>query len=332
MKAPLYPLRFEPVYEKTSWAGSLLHGYLKPDSCRGVPPAATGVSWELVDNAEMRSVVGNGALSGTSISDLVSEFPKEIVGRRHAAGRPFPLCVRLLNVGHDMPLTVHPDRPVSCAAGTAGPNNKFWFSLASEKNGQIIVGIGQGVTRLRVVECLNSSALRELLQVFRPLPGDAFFIPNRRVHGIGAGNLVWELQESAVSALRVSDWTPDAAAAESGQAEALQAIYFQDRQLGRISREAGKVVQTRKIPLVQYCPRFVVDEIRLRDHIFDRTDGASFHLLGVAQGAIEIHTDAGVEKAGQGSVVCVPAALGSYRVYVHGETANLLRVTLQGVR
>lgn len=332
MKDPLYPLRFQPVYERNEWAGSLLRGYLSADPDRDLPPEGTGVSWELVDDDSMMSVVANGPLAGTPLAELLQRHPKTIAGNRHLAGERFPLCVRVLDVGERLPLLVQPSTPVSGDGFESRPSNKFWFSLATAGNADIIVGIGAWVTRLQVMQRVNSAELEPLLQVYSANPGDAFFVPNQRVHSIGSGNLVWEVQERVAPPLRVSDWRADEPVPAPEQEEALGCIYFQDRQVGRISREAAKVTRTRKVPLLHFCPKFVVDEIRLCDHVFDRTNGSSFHLFGMAQGSGEIHSDAGVEQMPQGSVTCVPAALGDYRIYVHGETASLLRVMLQGAR
>ncbi len=331
MEEILYPLKFMPVYQQESWAGSLMRDYLRVDTDRPPPMDGAAISWELVDDPQVSSMVANGPLAGIAFSDLVRDHPQKIVGARHSPGMPFPVCVRLLDVGQRQPLMVHPEKPFSCGGRHVGPSTKFWFSLAMAKNARITVGIEPGVTGLRVLEHLNTFELEKLLQVFLVRPGDSFFIPNQRVHSIGAGNLVWELQERVALPVHVTNWDAVQGVDESEQQQALGCIRFQDRQLGRMSRDAGKILHTRKIPLLHFLPQFVVDEIRMRDHFFDRTSGASFHLLGMVKGKGEIHTAAGVETLIQGSVVCIPAALGDYKVYACEGTASLLRVQLQKV-
>jgi len=329
MKELPYPLTFSPVCQGAPWAGSLLSAYLSAEDARENPPEGTASSWELIDDANTQSVVRNGAFAGATLGELVRQHPREIVGRRHSAEQPFPLCIRMMDVGEQQPLTVHPAHPVWCGNVKAQPNNKFWFSLAATERAQIVAGIGRGVTRLQVVDRVSDPDLTSFLQVFKPQPGDAFFIPNQRVHSIGPGNLIWEVQERAAPALALSSLGSDVEPSAEVREQALQAIYFQDRQLPRIPRETSGFVRTRKIPLVHHCPRFTIDEVRLCDHIFDRTTGGSCHLLGTVQGAVEIDTSAGVEQLGQGSVACIPAALGEYRIRVVGKPASLLRVALQ---
>lgn len=332
MSTPLYPLKFAPVLEQTEWGGSLLGEYRQGDAAQAPIPPRTGISWELVDSGAMSSVVSNGPLAGQSLGELVAAHPERIAGRRHRAGQPFPVYIRILDVAQSLPLMVHPASSVGGATFQAEPCSKFWFSLAAEPDASVIVGIGARVTRLQVVDRLDTPGLETLLQVFPGHHGDAFYIPNQRVHSIGGGNLVWEVGNRVAVPLRVSGWGGGEPVDTAEQQEALRCIYFQDRQLGRISRDAGGITRTRKVPLVHHCPQFVVDEIRLCDHLFDHTRGISFHVLAMVSGAAEVHSDAGVETLVQGELACLPAGLGAYRVYVKGKTCRLLRVVLMGGR
>ncbi len=330
MNMPLYPMAFEPVYIPGRQDDTIMAEFLRH---RVQIPAKTQVSWECADTPEVVSAIANGPAKGQLFSDLVQHFPFQIVGRRHSAGKRFPLSVRLVEIDQRTPLMVHPSQTVQLSNNQiAGPNNKFWFALHAKEQAVISVGIQMGVTGMQVLQNLGSPELEKLLQQFTTRPGDSFFIPNKRMHSAGAGNLIWELQEQPAAPLRVSTWynTSSSDISQEEQQAALQHAAFQDRQLSRISKEAGSITHTRKIPLVHYCPRFAIDEIRLHDHCFDRTDGSSFHLLGVVKGRIVVlHKDECLHLQ-QGSVACIPAVLGDYRIYVEtGETATLLRVTLQ---
>ena len=130
MRVPLYPLRFNPVYEQRGAVGGLLAEYLKTDPARLLPPDVTA-SWEIADSEGIVSVVANGPLAGQRFSDLVAQSPREIVGRRHPQGRPFPLCVRIADFAEPEPLAVCPEDPVRLADETYRPNHRFWLSLAA---------------------------------------------------------------------------------------------------------------------------------------------------------------------------------------------------------
>ena len=302
-------------------------GYAAGASESVAVPSAAGVRWDLVDDDRLQSTIANGCHAGTPFGELVRRFPQHVVGLHHPASRRFPLCVRILDVGQRQPLAVHPDDPLVLSGRTFLPNAKFWLSLAAAPTARIVVGINRTVTRLQVVDNLDQPAIEDLLQVFDARPGDAFFVPNGRLHAIGGGNLVWELMERVAPALRVTP-TDAEPLVDGEQAAGVRAIAFQDRQLGRISTEASKVHHTRKVPLLHLCPQFVVDEIRLRDHIFDGTNGTTFHLLAMIRGAAEIRSLTGVEELPTGTVCCLPAGLGDYRVYARGDGATFLRISL----
>ena len=327
MKPRLYPICFSPIHFRREWAGSLLAGYVATDAA-GVAPDGTGESWSVVDCAETQSSVATGPDAGTPLHDLVRRYGSSLVGRRHPAGAPFPLCVRILDVGQTQPLAVHPERRPNPARPDLGPNSKFWYCLDHTDEARIAVGIRQRVTRLLFTRRLNSPELLELLQVYLSRRGDSFFVPPGRVHSIGGGNLVWEVQQVPVEGETIS--VLDAGEAGEGQTAGatLQSVRFEDRQVARISREAGRTTYTRKVPLLHHCSAFCVDEIRLADNLFDRTTGDSFHLLLMVRGKAEVRGESEPQPLGQGDACCVPAVHGDYRITAVDGPADLLRVTL----
>lgn len=326
MRVPLYPLRFAPVYEQRGAVGGLLADYLKDDPKRALPPDTTA-SWELVDAPELASVVANGPLAGKKFSELVAHAPREIVGRRHPQGKPFPLCVRLADINTPEPLSICPEAPVRLGDEVYRPNHRFWLSLGATEAAEINVGISQTATRVDFIHSLESLDLRNLLQCYTPLPHDAFFAPSGRVFSIGPGNLVLELCEHPGPALPVSHWGQSEPPPPELVEAALRSVYFQDRQVRRISRDASSISQTRKVPLLPHCPSFSVEEIRLYDHLYDRTAGGSFHLLAVVEGSVRLESGTHVEHIPSGSLACLPAAMGDYRLYADPAPARVLRVT-----
>lgn len=327
MKPTLYPLCFSPIHVRRSWSGSLLADYLA-DEAAEVGLDGTGESWSLVDCGTVQSRVANGPDAGASLHDLVCRYGSSLVGRRQAADAPFPLCARILDVGQTQPLCIHPERRPNPAQPELGPNSKFWYCLEHTDKARIAVGIRQRVTRLQFTRRLNCPELQELLQVYPSRRGDAFFVPPGRVHSIGAGNLVWEIQQvpvdgEPISVLEAGEET-GAAAADAGVAS----VRFEDRQVARISREAGRTVYTRKVPLLHHCSAFCVDEIRLADDLFDRTNGDSFHLLLMVRGRAEVRGEGNCQPLGHGDACCVPADHGDYRITAVDGPADLLRAAL----
>jgi len=330
MRVPLYPLRFVPVYEQRGLPLGLFAQHLSNDPSRVLPPGATG-SWELVATPATTSAVANGPLQGEAFADVVRRAPREIVGRRHPPGRPFPICIRLAEHTEDHPLAVCPESPVQVDGETYLPNHRFWLSLAAMEGSEISVGIRQSTTRVDFTQSLQTQNLRHLLQCYTPLSHDAFFAPSGRVFSIGAGNLVWELSQHAGPALEMSQWGRGEPPCPAQVDAALRAVYFQDRQVRRISRDAGTIQHTRRVPLLRHCPSFAVEEIRLYDHLFDGTNGGTYHLLAVVEGNVRLETNAETDHIATGSLVLIPAAMGDYRLYAESVPARVLRVTQQTI-
>lgn len=321
----LYPLLFEPVWEKPDWGGGLLSATY-PNLGRGDADAG-GICWQVIDDGEMQSKVANGAFAGKSLRHMVEDNPVELVGKGHRPQSPFPLCCRLLDVGQDQPLGVHPAGARRRERREAQSNTKFWHTLATRGGNRVYAGIAQRVTGQQLMrEVGNHEALLQLVRTFPAREGDSFLIPPGFIHGIAGGNLMWELEESNVPAYRLSDARHDAEISDDERRAALDAIIVESRHNPRISREASGFTHTRRLPLTRHCPFFLVDEVRLFDHTFMRTSRDSFHFILMVKGEGIIHYRDMTLKLQPGQLCCIPAALGEYKVTTAGEPAEFLRV------
>ena len=144
-----HPLCFRPVRQAAPWGGPLLAELRAADA--GAPG---GVSWEILDAPGCSSVVTNGPHEGRTLAELTAEFKSDLVGRRWQSGKPFPLYIRLLDVGGPLPLQVHPDEMHARTDPGLGVNTKFWYCLAAREPAEIMVGIGARVTRQQLVQRL----------------------------------------------------------------------------------------------------------------------------------------------------------------------------------
>jgi len=318
-----YPLLFEPVFEHGDGSDGMLRDYLS-----GSPPdlpEGTACSWELVDAPPRTSRVRNGAAAGCLLSDLTREWGTELVGRRYRQGQPFPVCLRLLQTGRQEPLCVYPERTVP---GGPVSNTKFWYSLRARPDAVLMAGIHPGATQAPFLAHRNTPMLRHSLQVFHPERYDAFLAPGGRVHALGAGNLLVEVQERPVQGLPVSGWGPEDAVPEAEATAALDHILFSDRQIRRLSRDAGPIRQTRRVPVLPQCPAFHVDEVRLCDHIAGRTAGTSFHLFLAVEGSVRVLCGSGEATLTTGRAVLIAAAAGDYRIEAPAPPVRLLKVFL----
>ncbi len=317
-KDQLYPLVFEPVYKEVMWGGSKLSTVMG----RQLPPTSEpiGEAWEICDRPEIESCVSNGPLAGTSIHALVENFGKDFVGGTFKGGR-FPLLVKIIDAGKRLSLQVHPDE-AACArlANGAEPKTEMWYIIQADKGSKIIAGLKGTATKRRFIDSLNSVDVERLLQVFDSEAGDAYFINAGRIHAIGAGNLLLEVQQSSDTTYRVSDWGrvgADGKPRALHLKEALECVDFMDRTVSRITGVSDSVPHNRKYPIINKCPFFKVDDLRLVEEWRDSTESTdSFHILTAVNNPVKVGRDSLMTEVPAGMSCLVPAIFGSYAIHV----------------
>jgi len=316
-KDELYPLIFEPVYKEVMWGGNKLSTVLN----RELPPTAEpiGEAWEICDRPEVESVVANGPLAGANIRQIIEHYGKDFVGSSFRGGR-FPLLVKIIDAGKRLSLQVHPDEAACQKLGNAEPKTEMWYIIQADKGAKIIAGLRGSSTRRQFMDSLRSPDVEKLLQVFDSNPGDAYFINSGRIHAIGAGNLLLEIQQNSDTTYRVSDWGRTDAEGKSRTLhieQALESIDFMDRTVSRITGVSDTVLHNRKYPIINKCPFFRVDDLRLVEEWRDNTNSSeSFHLLTAINNPITVGRDSLVTEVPAGFTCFVPASFGSYTISV----------------
>lgn len=331
-KDQLYPLLFEPVYRQVMWGGHRLSSKLH----RPIPPEVgpIGEAWDISDRAGVESLVLNGALRGVSLRTLVETYSHSLVGSDFAGGR-FPVLVKILDAEKRLSLQVHPSHEL-CEELQDGSESKceMWYVMDSEPSAQVMAGLKPTATRHQFIEKINSPDIEELLQTFDSMPGDAYYIPVGCVHAICGGNLILEIQQNSDTSFRISDWNrkdENGNVRELHLEKAIRAIDFLNRGVPRISGASNFSNHNRKYALLNRCPHFQVDELKLVDTWIDSTqNGRSFHILTAINGPIRIdtprHGNVNVEVGGS---VLIPAILGSYQIRcTEGQTTSVIRTTL----
>jgi mannose-6-phosphate isomerase len=202
------PLRFDPVFMERVWGGRRLAERYGKDLPAG---AVFGESWELVDRPEAQSVVAAGhELAGRTLGSLWRSPSRDrLFGRRAAAvpsGDPFPLLVKLLDCEQTLSVQVHP--PAGVATDLGGePKTEMWVILDATPDAVLYVGLRAGVTREAFERSLAAGEdVSACLQRVEVEPGDAMFLPSGRIHAIGAGNLIAEIQQNSDTTYRVFDF------------------------------------------------------------------------------------------------------------------------------
>jgi mannose-6-phosphate isomerase len=195
------PLVFEPIFMERIWGGRRLEsefGKKLPAEKR------IGESWEIVDRPEAQSVVVNGPLRGKTLHELWIQGRSEIFGNVPDASR-FPLLVKLLDAHEKLSLQVHPPEKVASKLG-GEPKTEFWYVAAADPGAELYLGFRESTTRDQFEKALRDGTAADHVHKIRVKSGDAVFLPAGRLHALGAGNLLIEIQQNSDTTYRVFDW------------------------------------------------------------------------------------------------------------------------------
>lgn len=197
MKQKLYPLQFEPIYKDAIWGG----GRIAEKFHRASVPPRCAESWEISDRAEGESRVLNGRLRGKTLRELIEAFGEDLLGRKRG-DRRFPLLIKIIDAREALSLQVHPSEETALICH-GEPKSEMWYVL---EGGPVFAGFKKTVRSAEWAKAVQSNRLIDLIQQFQTKSGDAVFIPGGRIHAIGAGCMMLEVQQNSDTTYRIYDW------------------------------------------------------------------------------------------------------------------------------
>ncbi|HEY2573538.1 MAG TPA: type I phosphomannose isomerase catalytic subunit [Verrucomicrobiaceae bacterium] len=200
----LKPLRFQPIYHSRIWGGRHLESLFG----RHLPDANPyGESWELCDRPEAQSVVQDGPLAGLTLHDLWTDRRVEIFGARHRdhpASR-FPILLKILDCHDVLSLQVHPPAAIAPALG-GEPKTEMWYVAHATEKALIYAGLRHGASREKFEAALIHGTAADLVHRITPREGEFMMVESGRIHALGAGLVVFEIQQNSDTTYRVFDW------------------------------------------------------------------------------------------------------------------------------
>jgi mannose-6-phosphate isomerase len=312
------PYFFKPIYQERIWGGR----HLAEMFGRELPPdKKIGESWELVDRPEACNdiVSGPGLAPGTrqNLHTLWTDKRVEVFGTRAPELARFPILIKLLDARDNLSVQVHPQ-----PGGEAEPKTEMWYFLESAPEAKIYAGLRQGVTREKFKQAIGTPELPKLLYDLHPQQSDAMFLPSGRVHAIGGGNVILEIQQSSDTTYRVDDW---GRVDESGRPralhreEALESIRFNDFEPQFVQPHGERVLT---------CPYFSVERAYIYpgEYRVWTSDHGSFQYHFLAQGELKVDD----RELKRGASWLVPASAESYHLEPVGDGAELVTVQWGG--
>lgn len=304
----LYPLKFIPILKETIWGGDALaiRYHKKAD-----PVVNIGESWELSAISDNLSVVSNGFLAGNNIEELIEVYMGDITGDTvfDKFGNEFPLLIKLIEARKDLSIQVHPGNDLAKKRHNAYGKTEMWYILESWNDSKIYTGFTEPVNRETYLKALKSGGLAGLMNIENSEPGDVFFTPAGRIHAIGAGNLLVEIQQTSDITYRVFDWNRTGADGKPRELHtelALDAIDFK-------ASGKNKIIKTpvlNKTENLINCELFTTNIISFNDLIskdYNLID--SFVIYLCTEGEFLIRWDGNSEPVIKGETVLLPAMI-----------------------
>lgn len=304
----LYPLKFETVLKEKVWGGNALFSRFNK---KATGSHHIGESWELSAVADYQSVISNGFLAGNNIEELIEVYMGDITGDSvfEKFGNEFPLLIKFIETQQDLSIQVHPNDNLAKKRHKAYGKTEMWYILESKEGAKIYTGFKDGVTREIYEEAVRDGGIEDLMNVESVDPGDTFFTPAGRVHAIGAGIVLVEIQQTSDITYRIYDWNRKSTG--KGKRElhtdlALEAIDFKQTGKNKIRLEP---ILNKTVNLVN-CEFFNTNILSLTkaiDKEFYSND--SFVVYICLDGEFSICWDDNSENVTKGETVLLPAMI-----------------------
>ena len=319
----LYPLTFQPIFKDRVWGGREMERLYQ----KKLPPGRPiGESWEISDRPGDISVIANGPLAGKNLRWLMENHRAELLGdAKPATGDRFPWLCKILDARERLSLQVHP--PAGKAAELKGePKTEMWFIADAAPGAELFVGFKRGVTRAEFEKKIETGEVAECFHRVSVRVGDAMFLPGGRVHAIGAGLVIFEIQQNSDTTYRLFDWNRvglDGKPRELHVAQSLASIDFNDFEPAVLRNKfTGGEVKSR---LLVRNPLFNVGHLEMKIGARRLLKSRKLQIVAAVSGRLEIQSSSASVKLAGGQFCLVPACLERTEVLAKSDAA-LLRV------
>lgn len=201
----LYPLKFKPVYKEVVWGGQKIKQSLNK---KGNLPQNCGESWEISAIEGSISVVDNGFLKNNNLEEIVEIYMGELVGESvyEKFGIEFPLLIKFIDAADDLSVQVHPDNKTAEEKHNAYGKSEMWYVVEAENDATLINGFSKKIDSEQFLKLQENGELKNVLNNIKVQPGQVFNIPAGRIHSIGKGILLAEVQQTSDVTYRIYDW------------------------------------------------------------------------------------------------------------------------------
>ncbi|MCB0373208.1 MAG: class I mannose-6-phosphate isomerase [Muricauda sp.] len=320
----LYPLKFKPILKERLWGGTKLKEVLG----KAIESDITGESWELSGVEGDISVVENGPLAGISLQDLMNEQGEELLGKSvvERFGYEFPILIKFIDAKQDLSIQLHPNDELAKQRHNSFGKTEMWYIMDADPGAKLIVGFNKDVEKEEYVKSLEEGTLLDLLNYEEVGEGDTFFINTGKIHAIGAGVLLAEIQQTSDITYRVYDFDRKDREGNLRELHTCLAVDAIDYKKKDDFKVAYDTTSNRTNKMVD-CPYFKTNFLGLSQPLKeDLSQRDSFTIYMCVGGKATIKNDWGSTPIQKGETVLISAS--SSKVEIETQKAKLLEVTI----
>jgi mannose-6-phosphate isomerase len=305
----LYPFILEPSYKDYIWGGNRIPILFN----RSLPSGIYAESWELSDRPEGSCVIENGPLKGSTLAGLLTRFSHDITGHG-CCTTGFPLLVKLIDARERLSIQVHPDDE-SAAQGHGEAKTEAWHILEAPPGAKVYAGLKPGTDAVAFQSAITENRLESYLNAVPVAAGDTIYVPGGRVHAIGEGLVILEVQQNSNTTYRVYDWGrigKDGKPRDLHIKQALQVIRWNDQTAVKMAPWSVSLGAGISVTTLVSCRYFQLERIDLACPYPVRHNGTSFHAFFTATAPLEIRTDSDSVLVPKGRTCLIPALVNRY--------------------
>lgn len=321
----LYPLKFVPIYKDKIWGGNKIKTILNKDfgalsNC--------GESWEISAVEGNQSVVSNGFLAGNTIEELIEVYMGDLVGDQvfDDFGIEFPLLIKFIDANDDLSIQVHPDDEMAASRHGSFGKTEMWYILQADAGSLLQVGFKQEVDQEKYLEKLKNNEITEILNFEEVVASDVYFIPAGRVHAIGKGILLAEIQQTSDVTYRIYDYDRRDDQGNTRELHTELALDAIDYTLFPEYKTPYELTPNQSVELVK-CNYFTTNVLHLDQEVEkDYNTLDSFVIFMCIDGELSLQTESGTEILQKGETILIPASIENVILKPLSAAAKLLEV------
>ncbi|AOW19924.1 type I phosphomannose isomerase catalytic subunit [Urechidicola croceus] len=322
-----YPIKFEPILKDKIWGGEKLVQILNKKSERN----DIGESWEISDVEGDTSIVSNGELKGQNLKELIATFKGELVGNKiyNHFGDKFPLLIKFIDAKTALSIQLHPHDDLAKKRHNSFGKTEMWYVMQADEKANLIVGFKEDVTPEEYLKNLENKSLVDILNFDEVKKGDVYFIPTGRVHAIGAGVMLAEIQQTSDITYRIYDWDRVDNQGNERELHTEEAIDAIDYKAQEKYNTAYTKIQNESSTIVT-CPYFTTNVLPILGEVnVNHNDKDSFVIYLCVEGEVELQYDVSETlNLKEGETVLIPATLKKFKISSQNQ-AELLEVYIK---